>query len=409
MIFSASFSKPTKLCTEILGQNFKRIKIRPINKNASISFFVELFTETQVFHKSFSENELNDFIKENAGKTFLQCVYRTENEEITILGNKKGHITTLKKDIVLKNINQSSIKTEATSPLQKLSCTPSFENRSKKYILQEGNPIPFLVYLGIMNPNGKVIAAKYDKFRQINRFLEFFDDILDDVLELIKTENTDLTRPIQIADFGCGKSYLTFAVYYYLTEIKKHFVNIIGLDLKDDVINYCNTLAEQFRYTNLHFSKGNIADYHYQTNPDIVMTLHACDTATDYALQYAVSNNAKAILSVPCCQHEINKQLDENKSHLSNSVFSSILKYGILKERFSAIATDALRADFLEQQNYKVQILEFIDMEHTPKNLLIRAVKKSKSDEKNIENAKKRSSILREELSISPMIFSKDI
>lgn len=408
MILAASFSKPAGICKNILGEDYKRIRIKPVSKNSTVSYFAELFTDTQSFHKSFSEKELLSFIQEHAGKTFLQCVYRTETEEITILGNKKGSITTLKKKLIHENHAEKNTPSQKTYPMQNLLQSPRSENRNKVYILPEGTPIPFLVFLGIMAPSGKVISAKYAKFRQINRFLEFFDDILDDVISLIKSENNNSMRPIQIADFGCGKSYLTFAVYYYVTQIKKLPVHIIGLDLKEDVISYCNTLAKQFNYENLHFSIGNIADFNYQANPDIVMTLHACDTATDYALTYAVSHEAKAILSVPCCQHEINQQLDKEKSEVSESVFSSILKYGLLKERFSAIVTDALRADFLEQQNYKVQILEFIDMEHTPKNLLIRAVKKNKADLKTVENAEKRSSALIHGLNIHPSIFLKD-
>lgn len=233
-----------------------------------------------------------------------------------------------------------------------------------------------------MTPEGKIISSKYDKFKQINRFLEFIDDILPNVIEEIKKENNSETinRPIQIIDFGSGKSYLTFAVHYFLTEIKHLPVEIIGLDLKEDVIDYCNKLADKLNYTNLKFFVGDISSYEQNISPDIVITLHACDTATDYALNYAIKKQAKAILSVPCCQHEINFQLEKSKKTISeNSPFLPILKYGILKEKLSSIITDSIRAELLESSGYKVQLLEFIDISHTPKNILIRAIRKPTS------------------------------
>ena len=253
-----------------------------------------------------------------------------------------------------------------------------------------------------MTPEGKIISSKYDKFRQINRFLEFLDDILPAVTGQIKG------RTLRIADFGCGKSYLTFAVHYFLTEIKKIDAEIIGLDLKRDVIEYCSRTAERLNLKGLSFDTGNIADYSYKNEPDIVITLHACDTATDYALDYAVKHGCRAILSVPCCQHELNAQLDENKKRwkAENSVpqeFEPLLKYGLIKERFASLATDALRAEYLEKSGYSVQILEFIDMEHTPKNLLIRALKKNPSaDRQNSGNTGAKS--LAERLNVKPKL-----
>lgn len=232
-------------------------------------------------------------------------------------------------------------------------------NRTKEYILKEGIPVPFLIDLGVMNNLGDVVKSRYDKFKQINRFLEFIRDIAD---ELPKN------REIRIIDFGCGKSYLTFAIYYYLHELQGRDVAITGLDLKKDVINKCNVLSNKYGYDKLVFKLGNIADYTGEETVDMVVTLHACDTATDYALFKAVSWNAKVILSVPCCQHELN-------SKIQNDIFSPVLDYGILKDRLSAIFTDAIRAEALKIKGYKTDILEFIDMEHTPKNLLIRAVK----------------------------------
>ena len=231
-------------------------------------------------------------------------------------------------------------------------------NRQKHYILKEGIPVPFLQDLGVMTGDGKVVRTKYDKFRQINRFLELIEDVLPAL---------DAGRESRIIDFGCGKSYLTFAMYYYLHELKGYPVRITGLDLKKDVISRCSRLSESYGYDNLEFCHGDIADYSGADEVDMVVTLHACDTATDYALAKAVAWGAKVILSVPCCQHELNRTME-------NPLLKPVFQYGIIKERMAALYTDALRAQLLEHQGYRTQILEFIDMEHTPKNLLIRAV-----------------------------------
>lgn len=377
MILFITFSKPAKNCKEILGKPYTKIRITKnphsqINK-AKVQFNAELFTEKQVFHKTMTEEELNDFIKTHSGTTFKNVVQRTETEEITTLTNRHGKVKTLCKKIQTQDLNTKRMN----------------GNVQKKYILQEGKPIPFLVKLGVMAENGKVIAQKYDKFRQINRFLEFIDDILPAVQRLSTGGKTfSKENPLRIADFGCGKSYLTFAVYYFLTELKKIPTEITGLDLKEDVIKECQNLAKEFGYNSLHFHIGNIADFSYTHKQDIIITLHACDVATDYALSYAINNGAKAILCVPCCQHEINTQLESVKQEEKNP-FTSLLRYGIIKERFAALATDVIRSELLEQNGYSVQILEFIDMTHTPKNLLIRAVKKSFENEKSIADGKK--------------------
>ena len=257
-------------------------------------------------------------------------------------------------------------------------------DRAKKYILEEGIPVPFLVYLGVMTPEGKVIASKYDKFRQINRFLEFIEDICP----MLPAD-----RELRMIDFGCGKSYLTFAMYYYLHELKGYDVRITGLDLKEDVIAHCNELAVEFGYEKLHFLQGDIAQYEGARQVDLVVTLHACDTATDYALAKAVEWNAGVILSVPCCQHELNGQI-------RNEILEPVLKYGLLKERMAALITDGLRASMLEEAGYQVQVLEFIDMEHTPKNILIRAVRKENSAKGKSAELKK----LMEFLNVSPTL-----
>ena len=278
----------------------------------------------------------------------------------------------------MKNIASGKDRTEPQSEKTHILT----HNRVKQYILKENIPVPFLIDLGVMNKEGRIITQKYDKFRQINRFLEFIQDILPKL---------DQKKEVTILDFGCGKSYLTFAMYYYLRELKGYDVNIIGLDLKTDVIQKCNHLAEKYGYEKLHFYQGDIADYEGVSAVDMVVTLHACDTATDYALAKAVEWGAKVILSVPCCQHEVNRQI-------RNETLEPVLKYGILKERMSALFTDGIRANLLESMGYETQILEFIDMEHTPKNLLIRAVKTdNKKDIKKAEN-------LMRALNISPSL-----
>ena len=365
MTISVTLSKPTGDVEKLLGRDYQKIKIRAVNAADGASYQAEMFTKTQVFHRKFSESELEDFLKANSGITFKNVVTRTDTEEITLLTNKKGKTTELRKKLTSPVVSTGS----TTSSLKILPA------KKKNYLLPEGRPVPFLVLLGIMNDEGKVISSRYDKFRQINRFLEFIDDILPEF-----TDKTAAGQPLRIADFGCGKSYLTFAVHYYLTEIRHIPCEIEGLDLKEEVITYCNEMAKKLNLQNLIFHTGNIADYSGQHNPDIVITLHACDTATDYALKYAVERGARAILSVPCCQHQINTQLQKQDKATASEIppeFTPLLKWGIIREKFSSLVTDALRGEWLEQQNYKVQMLEFIDMEHTPKNILIRAVKKS--------------------------------
>lgn len=393
MIISCTFSKPSKNIEEILGRPYQRIKAQAANNSNKTLYYVEKFTKTQAFHEQKTEEELAEFIEKHAGKTFKNCVVRTESEEISYLGNKKGSVTKLS-----RKTNQE-IQPGKKNILWK-NC-----GRQKNYLIPEGNPVPFMVLLGLMTSDGKVINSKYDKFRQINRFLEFINDILPEIQK--QTEN----KTIRIADFGCGKSYLTFAVHYFLTEIKHLEAEIIGLDLKKDVIDYCNKIAAQLNLKGLKFDTGNIADYNYKNAPDIVITLHACDTATDFALNYAVKNGCKAILSVPCCQHELNSQLNKNSVP---EEFKPLLKYGIIKERFAALATDALRGEFLESAGYSVQLLEFIDMEHTPKNILIRAVKKQKSGKnenppESAVPAKKADSLNTEQSPEKPLSSEKEI
>ncbi len=326
-----------------------KICARPVLKNKSLLFQIEEYTKTQVFHKNLTAGDAGSYLtgklsSDASSQTaeFKNALVETKSFTANVLVSKKGTITIKKK-----------MNTSTKQPKISLS-----HNRKKKYILEEGIPVPFLIDLGVMTQNGSIVNAHYDKFRQINRFLEYIEDILPSL-------PTD--RELRILDFGCGKSYLTFAIYYYLKVLKGYPVRITGLDLKEDVIRHCNELAVKYGYNKLEFLCGDIAYYDGCSQVDMVVTLHACDTATDYALAKAVGWGAKVILSVPCCQHELNKQM-------KNDLLSPVLHYGILKERMAALMTDGLRAQILEANGYRTQILEFIDMAHTPKNLLIRAV-----------------------------------
>ena len=325
-------------------ESILKIKVRPVEMKGNRLFQFESFTKTQAFHENLGANEavgrLCGYMEE-----FRQAQISVRGMEYTVLVSKKGKVT---------------VKSRVVGEEQK--SVDLSHNRSKRYILQEGVPVPFLQNLGVMTQEGKIVRSKSDKFRQINRFLEFIEDILP---------RLEKGRELTILDFGCGKSYLTFAMYYYLHELKHYDIRIIGLDLKKDVIVRCSELAVKYGYEKLTFLEGDIADYNGVSAVDMVVTLHACDTATDYALAKAVGWNADVILSVPCCQHELNGQV-------RNNIVSPITDYGLLKERFSALVTDGLRAKYLEREGYEVQILEFIDMEHTPKNILIRAVKTGK-------------------------------
>ena len=321
-----------------------KIKVRPLLKKGDLIFQCELFKNNQAFHENHEAANACEAIL-GYMEDFKQMQLETKKVKATVLVSKKGKVTIQKK--------------KQTDCCKEVDLS---HNRAKKYILEEGTKVPFLQDLGVMTADGKIVRTKFDKFRQINRFLEFIEDILPQL---------DKNREVTILDFGCGKSYLTFAMYYYLHELKNYDVRIIGLDLKSDVIRHCNELSEKYGYKKLKFLEGNIADYTGVDEVDMVVTLHACNTATDFALDKAVGWNAKVILSVPCCQHEFNAQM-------KNELLEPVFKYGLIKERMAALFTDAMRAEYLESAGYEAQILEFIDMEHTPKNILIRAVKTGK-------------------------------
>lgn len=320
----------------------EKVKIRPVQSKGRLLFQASIQEGKQEFHKNYEKEELAEQIGIWLQEDFKQLQILMTKETITMLSGKKGNITVKRK--------------RRAEEGQGVDLS---HNRKKRYILEEGIAVPFLVDLGVMTADGKVIHSRYDKFRQINRFLEFIEDIRG---------NLRADREVTILDFGCGKSYLTFAMYYYLKILKGLDVRIIGLDLKEDVIKRCSDLSEKYGYEKLTFLTGDIASYEGSDKIDMVVTLHACDTATDHALAKAVQWGADVILSVPCCQHELNGQIE-------SEVLAPILGYGLIKERTAALITDALRAQLLEEQGYHTQILEFIDMEHTPKNILIRAVK----------------------------------
>lgn len=328
-----------------------KVKVRPVKLREKRMFQCEAFSKTQVFHENLEQAEAVDRMISYM-KEFRQMQLKTSDAEYTVLISKKGKAT------IKKRMVKSAVKPADLS-----------HNRKKRYILEEGMKVPFLEDLGVMTAEGKIVRTKFDKYRQINRFLEFVEDILPEL-----EKNGEIT----ILDFGCGKSYLTFAVYYYLHEMKHLDIRIIGLDLKEEVITHCNQLAEKYKYDKLTFLTGDIADYEGVDSVDMVVTLHACDTATDYALNKAICWGAKVILSVPCCQHEVNRQI-------RNEILSPVTEYGLLKERLAALVTDGLRAKYLESAGYETQVLEFIDMEHTPKNILLRAVKKNGLSDRRVE------------------------
>lgn len=379
-----------------------RVKIRPVLIKGRLLFQATKTVGAQELHENHDLSTLTALIGNmiDNGPHFGQLELKNADGSATVLISRKGHVTIKERKVKQETDKNSgkcgtSLHGTAKGGISLPAAAIGGPDREKNYILREGIPVPFLVELGVMNKEGYVVKARYDKFRQINRYLEFVDDVLPELKNrkrnsdryTEKTKESDTpeqethievvgesperdAKKLEIIDFGCGKSYLTFALYHFLHEMKGLDVHITGLDLKKDVIADCSRLAQRLGYTDLEFKHGDIADYETTGGVDMVVTLHACDTATDYALYNAIRWNAGVIFCVPCCQHELNKQI-------RNKELEPVLKYGIIKERISALITDAMRAAMLEEQGYKTQILEFIDMEHTPKNLLIRAVKKN--------------------------------
>ncbi|MDO4343968.1 MAG: SAM-dependent methyltransferase [Eubacteriales bacterium] len=320
-----------------------RVKIRPVCIKGENCFQTAVSDGKKEFHKNYRKEDLLQQIEVWLREDYKQIQMDAAGVSLQALVNKKGKAAV--------RLRENGLFKEAPA---------AQHNRQKHYLLEEGVPVPFLVDLGVMTSEGRIVKEHYRKFRQINRFLEFVEDVLPAL---------EKGREITIVDFGCGKSYLTFAMYYYLHVKRGYDVRMTGLDLKQDVIEMCSALAEKYGYDKLTFQTGDIASYEGADSVDMVVTLHACDTATDYALQKAVQWKADVILSVPCCQHELNGQI-------ASELMQPVLKYGLVKERMAALLTDAFRGNLLEEQGYQVQLMEFIDMEHTPKNILIRAVRK---------------------------------
>lgn len=339
-------------------------------KNNQKYYQIEKYTDKQVFHQNIEINMLNEKLIEYLSFDYKQASAWSKDSTYDLKISKKGKIFLGKKS----NNNAKLINLK--------------HNKQKNYILKEGMIIEPLIDLGIFTKDGKVINSMYDKYKQINRFIEIIDD------EIKKKDYKELT----VIDFGCGKSYLTFVLYYYFTKIKNINVKMVGLDLKDDVINKCNKIAERYGYDGLIFERGDINGYKYSDNVDMVITLHACDTATDYALYNAIKWNAQMIFSVPCCQHELNKQI-----HSEN--LSIINRYGIIQERMSALMTDAIRGNLLEYMGYKTQIMEFIDMVHSPKNILIRATKANISNDTKKKSIKEAEELIKE-FNLSPTLYN---
>ena len=359
--------------------DFNKVIIKSIILKSGKNIQIESFKDNKAFHKNIDLNnlqELEDNLKEYIDN-FKQILLQIEGSDISFIRKKENFSRKEKESNLVKSCNE--------------------HNKKKQYILNEGDKIDFLIELGLMSVEGKILKSSYNKFKQINKYLEF----IDDVIEELKAKKL-ITNHINVLDFGCGKSYLTFALYYYLKNYRKDLTfSIVGLDLKKDVIEFCNKLAKKLNYENLEFLNGNIKDYDKSKEVDLVFSLHACNNATDYSLEKALSLDAKAILAVPCCHHEFFEKIQKNK----NSEFYNTLKImadnGVVLDKFATLATDSFRSLSLELCGYKTKMIEFIDMEHTPKNILIRAIKSKSSNlkEKLVEYNK-----LKEFLGIKPLL-----
>ena len=344
---------------------YSRVVIRPFSSKEGLMYQAEYVCEKKVLHENLTPDEAADLASGLMITSFKQANLFMEEGDYQILAAKpeKARIT----------------KSAPTMKPQSLE-----HNIVKKYIIPEGEPCDFLIRLGVMNESGQVLRKHYGKFRQINRFLEITRDVVDSLPK---------DRTVKIIDFGCGKAYLTFALYYYLKKQLGLDISIVGLDLKADVIKFCSGVASDLGYDELVFKIGDIAEY-AETETDMVVTLHACDTATDYALINAHNWGASVILSVPCCQHELFKQL-------KNDLHRPMLKQGILRERFCAILTDTFRTLRLEEWGYDVSMIEFTSLEHTAKNIMIRAVNTGKPDRNAGEEARR----LAEYWNVRPTIY----
>ena len=359
--------------------DFNKVIIKPIILKSAKNIQIESFKDNKAFHKNIDLNnlqELEDNLKEYIDN-FKQILLQIEGSDVSFIRKKENFSRKEKESNLIKTSNE--------------------HNKKKQYILNEGDKIDFLIELGLMSVKGKILKSSFNKFKQINKYLEF----IDDVIEELKAKKL-ITNHINVLDFGCGKSYLTFALYYYLKNYRKDLTfSIVGLDLKKDVIEFCNKLAKKLNYENLEFLNGNIKDYDKSKEVDLVFSLHACNNATDYSLEKALSLDAKAILAVPCCHHEFFEKIQKNK----NSEFYNTLKImtdnGVILDKFATLATDSFRSLSLELCGYKTKMIEFIDMEHTPKNILIKAIKSKSS---NLKEKLTEYNKLKEFLGIKPLL-----
>lgn len=358
---------------------YKKILLKPITIKNSFFIQLEQFKDNKAYHSNLSKDEFKVLIP-TILENFKQFLIQTLDSEMQILKNKNSF------NVKIKSTEKKSLNLN--------------HNKKKNYILEENTAIPFLIRLGIMNLEGKVVKDKYSKFRQINKYLEFIESTLKELLEKKLVSDS-----IKVVDFGCGKSYLTFALYHYLKNMKNMKVEIIGLDLKEDVIEHCNLIASDLNFSDLKFLKGNIKDFDLLKDVDLIFSLHACNNATDYSILKGLEMNAKAILAVPCCQSEFNQKIDKSTTTIMKSELTPLGKHGILQEKFSSLATDALRAQALELCGYKTQVMEFIDMEHTPKNILIKAIKDNFKTE-TLQQKRAEYDIFLKVLGIQPLLDS---
>ena len=359
--------------------NFSKIIIKPLSLKTGKNIQIESFKDNKAFHKNIELNNLQEI--ENTLKEYIenfkQILLQIENLDISFMKKKERFIKKENKNNLIKNSNE--------------------HNKKKQYILNEGDKIDFLIELGLMSAEGKILKSSYSKFKQINKYLEF----IDDVIEELKSKKL-IDNHINVLDFGCGKSYLTFALYYYLKHYRKDLsFSIVGLDLKKDVIEFCNKLAQKLNYENLEFLNGNIKDYDKSKEVDLVFSLHACNNATDYSLEKALSLSAKAILAVPCCHHEFFEKIQKSKNSDFYNTLKIMLDNGVVLDKFATLATDSFRSLTLELCGYKTKMIEFIDTEHTPKNILIRAIKSKSS---NLKEKLKEYNRLKEFLGIQPLL-----
>ena len=358
---------------------FNKIIIKSLSLKNGKNIQIESFKDNKAFHKNIELDhfqEIEDILK-GYMENFKQILLQIENLDISFIKKKESFTKKINKNNLIKNYIE--------------------HNKKKQYILNEGDKIDFLIELGLMSTEGKILKSSYNKFRQINRYLEF----IDDVIEELKSKKL-INNHINVLDFGCGKSYLTFALYYYLKHYRKDLsFSIVGLDLKKDVIEFCNKLAQKLNYENLEFLNGNIKDYDRAKEVDLVFSLHACNNATDYSLEKALSLNAKAILAVPCCHHEFFEKIQKNKDSEFYNTLKIMADNGVVLDKFASLATDSFRSLALELCGYKTKMIEFIDMEHTPKNILIKAIKSKPS---NLKEKLKEYNKLKEFLGIQPLL-----